>query len=49
MVGESYSLYYSVWCTGEKELFDLKVCNFPMIFVSLFSDTCTTRAIRAKV
>lgn len=24
MVGEDFSLYYSVWCTGERELYDLK-------------------------
>ena len=25
MVGEGFSLYYSVWCTGERELYSLKV------------------------
>lgn len=25
--GEKYSLYYSVWCTNETELYDLKVCH----------------------
>ena len=25
LVGDDYSLYYSVWCTGEKEYYDLKV------------------------
>lgn len=25
IIGEGYSLYYSVWCTGEKEYYDLRV------------------------
>lgn len=25
IVAEEYSLYYSVWCTGEKQYFDVKV------------------------
>lgn len=25
VIGENYNLYYSVWCTNEKELYDLKV------------------------
>lgn len=25
LVGDGYSLYYSVWCTGEREYYDLKV------------------------
>lgn len=25
LVGEGYSLYYSVWCTGEREFYDLTV------------------------
>lgn len=25
LVGKGYSLYYSVWCTGEREYYDLKV------------------------
>jgi N-acetylglucosamine-6-sulfatase len=27
VVGSNYSLYYSVWCTNEHELYDLTVCN----------------------
>lgn len=27
VVGKDYSLYYSVWCTGEKEFYDLKVSH----------------------
>lgn len=26
LIGDGYSLYYSVWCTGEKEYYDLRVC-----------------------
>ena len=26
LVGQGYSLYYSVWCTGEREYYDLEVC-----------------------
>jgi N-acetylglucosamine-6-sulfatase len=26
LIGEDYSLYYSVWCSGEKEYYDVKVC-----------------------
>jgi len=25
LIGEDYSLYYSVWCTGDKQYYDLKV------------------------
>lgn len=31
VISDDYNLYYAVWCTNEKELYDLKVC--------LFSDT----------
>ncbi|KAH7235071.1 alkaline-phosphatase-like protein [Fusarium solani] len=27
VIGESYNIYYSVWCTNEKEFYDLKVRN----------------------
>lgn len=27
IVSKEYSLYYSVWCTNETELFDLHVCT----------------------
>jgi N-acetylglucosamine-6-sulfatase len=29
IVSPDYSLYYSVWCTGEKEYYDMKVCVSP--------------------
>lgn len=32
LVGEDYSLYYSVWCTGEKEFYDLKVGRTPSYY-----------------
>lgn len=25
LIGDDFSLYYSVWCTGEKQFYDLKV------------------------
>lgn len=25
IIGEAYDLYYSVWCTNEHELYDVKV------------------------
>lgn len=25
LIGEGYNLYYSVWCSNEHELYDLKV------------------------
>ena len=28
---DDYSLYYSVWCSNEKEFFDLKVSTHPSI------------------
>lgn len=28
IVGANYSLYYSVWCTNEYELYDLTVSTF---------------------
>lgn len=31
IVGDEYSLYYSVWCTNETELYDMKVRNLPTI------------------
>ncbi|MCJ1307627.1 hypothetical protein MMC25_001274 [Agyrium rufum] len=27
LVGSSYSLYYSVWCSGEHEVYDMTVCQ----------------------
>lgn len=27
LIGTSYSLYYSVWCTNEQELYNLKVSH----------------------
>jgi N-acetylglucosamine-6-sulfatase len=27
LVSDDYSLYYAVWCTNEKEFYDLKVCE----------------------
>ncbi|OQU94859.1 hypothetical protein CLAIMM_01150 [Cladophialophora immunda] len=30
LIGEDYSLYYSVWCTGEKEYYDLKLDPFQL-------------------
>lgn len=27
VVSNSWDLYYSVWCTNEHELYDLKVCE----------------------
>jgi hypothetical protein len=27
VIGKEYNLYYSVWCTNEHELYDLKVCH----------------------
>ncbi|GAB7355425.1 hypothetical protein MBLNU459_g5938t2 [Dothideomycetes sp. NU459] len=27
LIGQNYSLYYSVWCTGEREFYDLKVLS----------------------
>jgi len=29
VIGAEYSFYYSVWCTNEHELYDLKVCSLP--------------------
>lgn len=29
LIGQNYSLYYSVWCSGEREFYDLKVCCLP--------------------
>ena len=26
LIGDNYNLYYSVWCSGEHELYDLAVC-----------------------
>jgi arylsulfatase A-like enzyme len=33
VISEEYNFYYSVWCTNEHELYDLKVC-FPFSFSS---------------
>ncbi|KAF6826127.1 arylsulfatase [Colletotrichum plurivorum] len=39
MVGEGFSLYYSVWCTGERELYNLQVryhltsCSFSANYI----------------
>lgn len=30
VIGESYNLYYSVWCTNEKEFYDLKVSTIDL-------------------
>lgn len=27
LIGNDYSVYYSVWCSNEKELFNMKVSN----------------------
>jgi len=27
IAGGGYNLYYSVWCTNEHELYDIKVCT----------------------
>lgn len=27
VIGETYNIYYSVWCTNEKEFYDLKVID----------------------
>ena len=32
---DDYSLYYSVWCHGEKEFYDLKVCALHGILVNI--------------
>jgi len=32
LVSDSYSLYYAVWCTNEKELYNLKVTASPSPF-----------------
>lgn len=32
LIGEDYNLYYSVWCTGEKEFYDLKVGRTPSYY-----------------
>ncbi|CAI0644619.1 unnamed protein product [Colletotrichum noveboracense] len=37
LVGKSFNLYYSVWCTGERELFNLN--DDPEQTVNLLSDT----------
>lgn len=29
VISENYSIYYSVWCTNEREFYDLKVRHFP--------------------
>lgn len=28
IIGGEYNLYYSVWCTNESELYDMKVSGF---------------------
>jgi hypothetical protein len=40
IIGETYNLYYSVWCTGEKEFYDLKVSgqHRPSAFNSNITD-----------
>ena len=30
IIGDDYNLYYSVWCTNEHELYDLKVGTQPL-------------------
>lgn len=42
MAGEDFSLYYSVWCTGERELYNLKVCKHNLAMVlSLMANRTT--------
>ncbi len=33
LIGKNYNLYYSVWCTNEHELYDLKAGPFPRMVV----------------
>ena len=35
LIGKGYNLYYSVWCSGEHELYDLNVSSPPALPVSL--------------
>lgn len=57
VIGDSYNLFYSVWCTNEHELYDMTVSN-PYLFVpftkplianTLFRTTPTRCAISSAI
>ncbi|OAP55881.1 hypothetical protein AYL99_10033 [Fonsecaea erecta] len=33
VIGTGYNLYYSVWCSGEHELYDLRVCPLTLVLI----------------
>ena len=48
VIGDWYSLYYAVWCTGEKEYYNMRASRLPQSSTSLKTNPLLSRSTQAK-